>query len=105
MTWTKHSFNLSRRLEIRSRLLVFQQEKYKRKARGQLEDTHTANALKLSRNFGTGFGKDFKLSLECSEGQRLARDDLIQGREYSNREAASYQGSAEASKRDAAQQS
>ena len=32
--------NLSRRLEIRSRPLIHQQEKYKGKACGQLENTH-----------------------------------------------------------------
>ena len=64
------------------------------------EHTHY-RVVKLSRISGARFAEKFEASLQCNEGQRSATDDLIQGREYSNREAASYQGSAEANRRDA----
>ena len=41
VTQIKLSFNLSRQIKIRSRPLVSQREKYKGKAWGQLENTHT----------------------------------------------------------------
>ena len=53
------------------------------------ERTHTGKALKLSPIFGLGFAEEFEASLQCSEGQRSTRDDLIQGREYNRREVAS----------------
>ena len=52
--------NLSRQLEIRSGLLIVQREKYERKAWGQLEKTHRAVTLELSRNSGARFVENFE---------------------------------------------
>ena len=63
MTWIKQSFNMNRRLEIRSRSLVSNEKSIKERL-GVRWRTHTltGRALKLSRIYGAGFAKNFEKS-------------------------------------------
>ena len=77
---------------------MFQQEKYKKMASSQLENTHIGRALKLSWNFGAWFAKNFISASAVARGSIGERDGLIPGQEYNRGREATYQGSAEAAK-------
>ena len=68
VTRIKLSFNLSRRIKIRSWPLVSQREKYKGKAWGQLENTHEGRALRLSWNSRAGLLRISKSVLAAVRG-------------------------------------
>ena len=89
------SSNLSRRLKIRSRSLLFQREKYKR-AWGQLENTHSGRAPKLSWNSRAWFAKNFRSVSVAARRSIGERDGVVLGQEYNEGREGAFQSSVEA---------
>ena len=56
---------------------MFQREKYKKRAWGQLENTHSGRAVKLSWNSRAWFAKNFKSVSTTSRGSIGERDGLV----------------------------
>ena len=73
---------------------MFQQEKYKKMASGQLENTHIGRALKLSWNSMAWFAKNFRSVSAAARGSIGEGDGLAPGQEYNEGEEAANQGSA-----------
>ena len=72
---------------------MFQREKYKKRAWGQLENTHSGRALKLNWNHRELFAKNFKSVSTPARGSIGERDGLIPSQEYKKGKEATNRGS------------
>ena len=73
---------------------MFQREKYKKRAWGQLENKHIGRALKLSWNSRAWFAKNFRSVSATARGSIGEGDGLIPGQEYNEGREVADRGSA-----------
>ena len=72
-----------------------QQENYKKRVWGQLENIHSRKTLKLRWNSRVCFAKNFRSVSAAVRGSISERDGLIPGQEYNRGREAAYQSSQE----------